>query len=424
MFLLLKMSNIKALTIIMISLMSCSCSKNNVGSKKMNITAKEILGNNNYPAISYGGYRKASRDFQPTVDEIKEDLEILSAIGYRILRTYNVHFAHSSNLLKAIDELKVEKKDFEMYVMLGIWIDCKDAWTPNPDHNQEDIQKNTLEVNEAVRLANKYPEIVKILAVGNEAMVHWATTYFVEPKVILKWVNYLQHLKSSNKLDKDIWITSSDNFASWGGGDKVYHKKELNELIRAVDYISVHTYPFHDTYYNPGFWTGVKVEAHTSNDDRIKKAILRSSDYAINQFESVKKYVQSLGITKPIHIGETGWATISSDYYGQNGTRAADEYKQFLYYNNMMNYGRKNNISIFYFSAFDEPWKDFNNPNGSENHFGLFTVDGKAKYVMWENVKKGLFNGIGRNNKEVMKTYSGDRKNMMIDVLTPNKINK
>ena len=42
---------------------------------------------------------------------------------------------------------------------------------------------------------------------------------------------------------------------------------------------------------------------------------------------------------------------------------------------------------------------------------------------MWENVKKGLF-GIGRNNKEVLKTYSGDRKNMMIDVLTPNKINK
>ena len=38
----------------------------------MNITAKEILGNNNYPAISYGGYRKTSRDFQPSIDEIKK----------------------------------------------------------------------------------------------------------------------------------------------------------------------------------------------------------------------------------------------------------------------------------------------------------------------------------------------------------------
>lgn len=418
------MNNIKALIIIIMSLISISCNENNVSSKKMNITAKEILGNNNYPAISYGGYRESSRDFQPSVEEIKEDLKILLAIGYRILRTYNVHFAHASNLLKAINELKIEDKNFEMYVMLGIWIDCKDAWTSNPDHGQEDIQKNTLEVNEAVRLANKYPEIVKILAVGNEAMVHWASSYFVEPKIILKWVKFLQELKSENKLNKDIWITSSDNFASWGGGDKSYHKKELNELINVVDYISVHTYPFHDTYYNPSFWTGVMVNEKTSNDNRIKNAMLRSSNYAIKQFESVKNYIKSIGITKPVHIGETGWASISSDYYGQNGTRAADEYKQYLYFNNMMEYGKKNNISIFYFSAFDEPWKDYNNPNGSENHFGLFTVEGKAKYVMWENVDNGLLKGIGRNNNEVLKTYSGERKNMMIDVLTPNKSNK
>ena len=90
----------------------------------------------------------------------------------------------------------------------------------------------------------------------------------------------------------------------------------------------------------------------------------------------------------------------------------------------MIDYGKKNNISIFYFSAFDEPWKDFNNPNGSENHFGLFTVDGKAKYAMWGNLDKGLLNGLVRNGLEVSKTYRGKRKNMMIDVLTPNKKNK
>ena len=255
-------------------------------------------------------------------------------------------------------------------------------------------------------------------------MVHWATSYFVEPKVILKWVKYLQELKKNGKLDKDLWITSSDNFASWGGGDKAYHKKELNELIKTVDYVSVHTYPFHDTYYNPSFWTGIPIDESSSNDERIKDAMIRASNYAISQFESVKNYIKNLGINKPIHIGETGWASISSDNYGQNGTRAADEYKQYLYYSNMIDYGKKNNISIFYFSAFDEPWKDFNNPNGSENHFGLFTVDGRAKYAMWKNLDKGLLNGLGRNGLEVSKTYRGKRKNMMIDVLTPNKKNK
>jgi hypothetical protein len=50
-------------------------------------------------------------------------------------------------------------------------------------------------------------------------MVKWATSYYVQPSVILKWVNHLQELKKVGKLDAKLWITSSDNFASWGGGD-------------------------------------------------------------------------------------------------------------------------------------------------------------------------------------------------------------
>jgi hypothetical protein len=30
----------------------------------------------------------------------------------------------------------------------------------------------------------------EIIAVGNEAMVHWAWDYYVEPAIILKWVDY------------------------------------------------------------------------------------------------------------------------------------------------------------------------------------------------------------------------------------------
>ena len=54
----------------------------------MNKSAKEFLGDPNYPAISYGGYRDKSRDIQPTVEEIKEDLLIMFAQGFRVIRTY------------------------------------------------------------------------------------------------------------------------------------------------------------------------------------------------------------------------------------------------------------------------------------------------------------------------------------------------
>ncbi len=72
------------------------------------VTAKDILGNPNYLAISYGGYREKSRDTQPTLSELKEDMKILSAMGIKIIRTYNVQLPHASNILKAITELKKE----------------------------------------------------------------------------------------------------------------------------------------------------------------------------------------------------------------------------------------------------------------------------------------------------------------------------
>ncbi len=377
----------------------------------------EILRNKNYSAISYGGYRHNSRDIQPTIGEIKEDLKILQSIGYKILRTYNVHFAEAKNLLRAISELKTADPSFEMYVMLGAWIDCEGAWTEHPNHEKEDQEKNFYEINEAVRLANQYPDIVKIISVGNEATIRWAETYFVPHSVILKWVNYLQDLKKAKKLSSGIWITSSDNFASWGG-EECYQSKTLEELANNVDYISMHTYPFHDTFYNPQFWV-TKSSSYRDKDDLIKTAMRRAADYSISQYQLVQNYIDRIGVKKEIHIGETGWASVSTDQYGADGTRAADEYKQALYYNFMKERCDKLGVKCFYFSAFDEPWKDFSNPLGSENHFGLFTVDGKAKYIMWDQVDAGKFEGLHRNGNKIRKTYEGNMVNLTQDVHHP-----
>ncbi|NNK73340.1 MAG: glycosyl hydrolase family 17, partial [Flavobacteriaceae bacterium] len=255
--------------------------------EKMNRTASDILGNSNYLAMSYGGYRYADHDIEPTLDELKEDMKLLSAIGIKIVRTYKVHRPQAANLLQAIHELKEQDPGFEMYVMLGAWIDCKNAWTDKePDHNIES-EANAPQIEETVRLANQYPDIVKIIAVGNEAMVKWAASYYVQPGVILKWVTYLQELKKTGELSKDLWITSSDNFASWGGGGSEYHVDDLNKLIEAVDYISMHTYPMHDTHYNPQFWGVTEKEESLSDSEKIDAAMLRVKDYAISQYESV-----------------------------------------------------------------------------------------------------------------------------------------
>jgi len=397
-----------------------SCNSSVKQQKKVNsMKASQILGNSNYLAISYGGYRTNSRDVQPTIRELKEDMLILEAAGIRIVRTYNLQYEKASNVVKAINELKKENPSFEMYVMLGAWIDCKGAWTPHPNHDLEDEVNNTSEIEKAVKLANQYPDIVKIISVGNEAMVHWASSYFVQPWVILKWVNHLQKLKQDGKLSKDVWITSSDNFASWGGGDTSYHNKDLEALYKAVDYVSMHTYPMHDTHYNPVFWGVLPEEESLSKEDKVKAAMLRAKKYAISQYDSVKKYMLSIGVNKPIHIGETGWASRSNGMYGPNQSNATDEFKEALYYKAMREWTAQKGLSCFYFEAFDENWKDIVNPDGSENYFGLFTINGTAKFALWDLVDKGVFKGLKRNGNPIVKTYNGDKSLLMDDVMVP-----
>ena len=392
--------------------------KNEQMTKEKGMTAADILGNPDYLAMSYGGYRDVDHGVEPAIDELKEDMRILAAMGVKIVRTYKVHLPQATNLLKAIAELKEEDPKFEMYVMLGAWIDCKNAWTSmEPDHEQES-EANEGQILVAAHLARKYPDIVKVIAVGNEAMVHWAATYFVRPTVILKWVNHLQDLKKSGDLPKDLWITSSDDFSSWGGGGAEYHTEDLEKLYNAVDYISMHTYPYHNTHYNPDFWI-IPNDEKLSDIEKVDAAMLRARDFAKAQYDSVSNYMKSIGVKKPIHIGETGWATASDGFYSDTGSRATDEYKAGVYYKLMRDWTNEAGISCFYFEGFNEPWKDSKNPLGSENHFGMFTVDGKAKYVLWDMVDRGVFEGLTRGGNPISKTFAGDRKSLMKTVLAP-----
>lgn len=387
--------------------------------EQISLSAKDILGHPEYLAISYGGYRQKTRDSQPTIKELKEDMKLLSAIGVKVLRTYNVQLPHAGNVAEAIFQLKKEDPNFEMYMMLGAWIDCKNAWTDQAPNHDIESDQNVEEIARAVLIANQYPDIIKIIAVGNEAMVKWAASYYVQPRVILNWVNHLQDLKKEGKLPKELWITSSDDFSSWGGGDPIYHTEDLNDLIKAVDYVSMHTYPYHNTHYNPQFWGVASNETDRSKQKKIEAAMIRAKEFATAQYDSVANYMKHIGVNKPIHIGETGWATVSDGFYGPEGSRATDEYKQGLYYKLMRDWTNKNKISCFYFEAFNEQWKDAGNVNGSENFFGLFTLNGQAKYVLWDLVDQGVFDGLSRNGNPITKTYNGNLEALMKDVLLP-----
>ncbi len=402
---------------VLTALMLTGCGEK--ASRDRELAAADILGDPSYRAISYSGWRSDKRadELCPSVEQIKEDFRIMQAMGLRVIRTYNTQdFPQTERTLQALRELREEDADFEMYVMLGAWVRCHAARTPEADHEKGDLEFNSTEINRAIEMAAEYPEFVKIIAVGNEAMVHWQP-HHVMPGEILKWVNVLNQAKSDGRIPSTTWITTSDNWAALGG-ENIYRNADLVELLRSLDFVSLHTYAFHDTFYYPTFEWAVDADKSLSLEEQRKRAVKRAVDHQNAQVEAVLDYMLANGIEKPIHIGETGWATRDDAHYGIEGTCAADEYTSKLFHDAIREWTDETGMSCFYFQAFDEPWKS-STVDGSESHFGLFTVDGKAKAVIWDLVNAGTFKGLNRDGNPIVKTFNGDDTALMRTVSSP-----
>ncbi|MGR5548098.1 hypothetical protein [Vibrio sp. DNB22_12_1] len=398
-------------------------------------SGKPLLGNPEYQAISYGAWRTKERmdgDTVPSVADQMEDMRVLSAMGIKVIRTYNTQGfkgldgeSNTENLLEAIRLLKAEDENFEMYVMLGVWIDALNSWTGQAIDSSVDSPNNQLELAKAKELALEYPDIVKVIAVGNEAMVNWAASYKVHPSIILNHVNDLQSWKQENDATKDLWVTTSDNWAVWAGQDANANHNEqsdLKALIQAVDYVSLHTYAFHDTQWDPIFKTDWKIseqDQSLTKEEQIALSMDKAYVRSLEQFALAQQFINSVDPTKPIHIGETGWSSLSTEAYGAGGTQAADEYKQKRFHDDMRDFSANENVSLFFFQAFDEPWKgDANNDGHSEQHFGLIDMDCNVKYVAWDKVETLNQLGLTRDC-DFTASYGGDLPSLMADVLAP-----
>ena len=80
----------------------------------------------------------------------------------------------------------------------------------------------------------------------------------------------------------------------------------------------------------------------------------------------------------PVAILEAGWASVGIEF----GDRASES-NQARHYTELGEWAAAMNISVFFFEAFDEPWKG--NPDnhlGAEKHWGLFYVDRTPKKVL------------------------------------------
>ncbi len=290
-------------------------------------------------SICYSGYRVGQKPgFKyPSYEEVKEDLLILQE-NWSYLRIYDCT-KHADLVLEVIKKEKLNIK-----VMLGSDLSAEVEnpncpWGANytDDELKNNRENNLNQVKRSIELSKTYPDIVNAISVGNEATVDWGD-HLVPVESVIQYARLVK--KETNQP-----VTFCENYVPWS--------TKLEALVDELDFISLHTYPVWEM-----------------------KSIHEALDFTKeNYYGVVNKYPG-----KKVVITEAGWATNSNGRGIQPENVNQDLQKE--YCKQLVNWSNENEILIYLFEAFDEPWKGSDDQLEPEKHWGLFKVDRTPKLVM------------------------------------------
>lgn len=295
-------------------------------------------------AVAYSGFREGQHPdrgdgaVNPSADEILEDLRLLVANNFRFIRLYDSG-DNSALTLELIRQHRLPIK-----VLLGIWLRAEISnhegcpWLDEPIPRETlaaNSLKNVAEIERGIELARQFDDLVVAVNVGNEALVEWNDHRVPVEQVI----GYVRRVKAAIEQP----VTVADNYVWWARDGEV--------LAAEVDFVGVHTYPA---------W----------EDRQIGEALA----YTVENMQLVRAALPDARLA----ILEAGWPTVAVEF----GERAS-EANQARYFRELYDWARATNVTVFFFEAFDEPWKgDPNSPRGAEKHWGLFKVDRTPKRVL------------------------------------------
>ena len=218
--------------------------------------------------------------------QIEEDLRALSAIT-DCVRLYSTD--------KGLDVAPEIARELGLKVLLGAWIGYVS-------------EKNALELERAVTLANAYPDTVRAIIVGNEVLLRRERT-----------ATEMRTLLDSVRAKSPVPVTYADVWEFW---------LKNPDLAAHVDFITVHILPF---------WEDDPVD--------IEQALAH-----------VAKTRAKIGATfsgKPILIGETGWPSAGL----RRGESQPSKSNQARYIREFVRQAHDLGWDYNLIEAIDQPWK-------------------------------------------------------------------
>ena len=282
-------------------------------------------------AICYGPHRDGQRPGgpAPSAAEIREDLHLM-APHWNLLRIYG-----SSGFAETLLTV-IRQDELDMKVMLGVWI------APGAP------VANDREADAAIDLAAAYPGIVRAVSVGNETQISWSA-HRSPPDILIDHVRRV-------RAGVAVPVTVADDFNYW-------NKPESRALASEIDFITMHAHPM---------WNGFQLED------------------ALTWLSDQMAAVQAMHPEHAVVLGETGWAT-SVHNEGEQAELIrgqAGEIGQKRFHDAVEAWAEAEQLTVFYFEAFDENWKGGSHPSEVEKHWGLFRADRSPKEAMGSETLK------------------------------------
>ena len=240
-------------------------------------------------SFSYAPFREGQSPLTrvfPTKEQIDEDLRLLSGETHSI-RTYSS--------VDGMEEVPAIARKYGLKIIQGAWI----SGTAKDNQN---------EVNQLIKLANEYPDVITRVIVGNEVLLRSEQ----KPAQLISYIRQVKQAIKQPVSYADVW--------------SFYLR--YPEIAQELDYYTVHILPY---------WEDEPLSIdETSDRVEVNYAKIRDS-FPV----------------KPILIGESGWPSAGR----QRGEAVPGVVNSAKFIRSLVQLANKNGFDYNVVEAFNQPWK-------------------------------------------------------------------
>ncbi len=265
--------------------------------------------------ISYAPFRgdQTPLDLSTRIpaSQIEDDLTRLAPLT-QCVRTYSVNLG--------LDQITPLAQRHGLKVLQGLWLG-------------RDPEFNRFQIETAIALANRYPDVIRAIVVGNEVLLRGELSGAQLADIIRKV-----------KAAVPVPVTYADVWEFW---------LRNRDVATAVDFVTIHILPY---------WEDIPIPAHAAADHIV----------------SIERQVAASFPGKEIMIGEFGWPSAGRMRAGAlpspvNQAQVAQE---------VIARAKQEGFGVNLIEAFDQPWKRALEGTVG-GHWGVLTADSRLPKFAW-----------------------------------------